>query len=84
MGFRENWLFIPNQIGPLNEIFMPTEKKLAWARKVVTVFDEAEAKGQAVLQVDGKMIRYPIANRARRIIQLAELCAKRKTALNLE
>jgi citrate lyase subunit beta/citryl-CoA lyase len=78
MGFQGKLAIHPNQIGPLNEIFMPTEEELAWARKVVAVFDESEAKGQAVLQVDGKMIEYPIANRARRIMHLAKLLAEKE------
>ena len=79
MGFQGKLAIHPRQVGPLNEVFMPTESELAWAKKVVTAFDESEAKGQAVLQVDGKMIEYPIANRARRVMALAEQIAKKNT-----
>jgi citrate lyase subunit beta/citryl-CoA lyase len=72
MGFQGKLAIHPGQVGPLNEVFMPTEDEVSWARKVVAVFDESEARGQAVLQVEGKMIEYPIANRARRILALAE------------
>lgn len=78
MGFQGKLAIHPSQVGPLNEVFMPTPEELDWARKVVKVFEESEARGQAVLQVDGKMIEYPIANRARRILSLAETLSRKK------
>ena len=77
MGFQGKLAIHPGQVGPLNEVFTPTTAEISWAKRIVAVFDESEAKGQAVLQVDGKMIEYPIANRARRIITLAEQIAEK-------
>ncbi len=77
MGFQGKLAIHPGQIGPLNEVFSPTPDEISWAKKIVEVFDESEARGQAVFQVDGKMIEYPIANRARRILALTEQLAKR-------
>lgn len=77
MGFQGKLAIHPGQVGPLNEVFTPTEEEISWAKRIVTVFDETEAKGQAVFQVDGKMIEYPIANRARRILALADQIAGR-------
>jgi len=77
MGFQGKLAIHPGQIEPLNEVFSPTPEEIAWATKIVAVFDESEAKGQAIFQVDGKMIEYPIANRARRIIALADQIAKK-------
>lgn len=78
LGFQGKLAIHPCQVGPLNEVFTPTEDEISWAKRVVAVFDEAEAKGQAVMQVDGKMIEYPIADRARRILSLAEQIAKKR------
>lgn len=77
LGFQGKLAIHPSQIGPLNEVFRPTDGELDWARKVVAVFDESESRGQAVLQVDGKMVEYPIALRARQILALAERADKR-------
>ncbi|MDD2443339.1 MAG: CoA ester lyase [Desulfotomaculaceae bacterium] len=77
MGFQGKLAIHPGQIGPLNEVFSPTPDEISWAKKIVAVFDESEARGQAVFQVDGKMIEYPIANRARRILALSEQIAKK-------
>jgi citrate lyase subunit beta/citryl-CoA lyase len=77
MGFQGKLAIHPGQITPLNEVFAPTPEEIAWAKNIVPVFDESEAKGQAIFQIDGKMIEYPIANRARRILELTALLAKR-------
>lgn len=77
MGFQGKLAIHPGQIEPLNEVFTPTPEEISWAKRIVTVFDQEEARGQAVFQVDGKMIEYPIANRARRIIALAEQIAEK-------
>lgn len=77
MGFQGKLAIHPGQIEPLNEVFTPTPEEMAWATKIVAVFDESEAKGQAIFQVDGKMIEYPIANRARRILELSEQIAQK-------
>lgn len=77
LGFQGKLAIHPSQIGPLNEVFRPTDGELDWARKVVAVFDESESRGQAVLQVDGKMVEYPIALRASQILALAERADKR-------
>ena len=77
MGFQGKLAIHPGQVGPLNEVFTPTADELSWAKRVVVAFDESETRGQAVLQVDGKMIEYPIANRARRILALAEQVANK-------
>ena len=72
LGFQGKLAIHPDQVGPLNEVFRPTADELAWAEKTVAAFTAAETRGQAVLQVDGKMIEYPIALRARQILSLAE------------
>jgi len=81
MGFQGKLAIHPSQIGPLNEIFSPTPEEISWAKRIVEVFDECEAKGQAVFSVDGKMIEYPIANRARMILKLAEQIEAKKSGL---
>lgn len=64
LGFRGKFVIHPSQVDVVNKIFRPTEEEVAYARKVVTVFDEARAKGFASASLDGKMIDIPIAQRA--------------------
>ena len=39
---------------------------------VIEAFEEAEAKGLAAIQLNGKMIDYPVVERSKRIVRLAE------------
>jgi len=53
-----------------------THPKLAYARKVLAVFHVAEAWGHASCTVDGKMIDYPVGERAKRVLAAAEGLSK--------
>lgn len=72
LGFQGKMVIHPNQIPPVNTIFSPTQKEIEYARKIIAAFEEAEAKGTGVIQIDGKMIEYPVANRAKQILALAK------------
>lgn len=71
-GFQGKTVIHPNQIQPCNEIFSPTAEEVAYARKVIEAFEEAEREGKAAIQLEGKFIDYPIVKRARRIYDFAQ------------
>ncbi len=71
LGFQGKLCVHPNQIEPCNAIFSPTKEEILYAEKVVQAFDEAEAKGIAVFQLDGKFVDYAVVERSRRILKLA-------------
>ncbi len=70
MGYQGKLCVHPDQVGPVNAVFTPTDEDVAFARKVVTAFDEAEAQGLASIQVDGYFVDYPIVDQARRTLDL--------------
>jgi citrate lyase subunit beta/citryl-CoA lyase len=70
-GFRGKFAIHPSQIGPIIEAFAPTEAELDYARRVVFVFEEAEASGSGATFLDGKMIDIPVVRRARGLLELA-------------
>jgi len=72
LGFQGRLCVHPNQVGPCNEIYSPSSAEIEQARKIVQAFEEAEASGQAAIQMDGKFIDYPVVERSRMILQLAE------------
>ena len=72
LGFSGKQCIHPIQIKPCNDIFSPTEKEIEYARKVIEAFEESEKQGTAVLQLDGKFIDYPIVEKAKRIVKLAQ------------
>jgi len=72
MGFDGKTLIHPSQLGPANEVFGPSQQELDDARKIVSAYQEAEAAGQSVITVDGRMIESLHVRDAQRIIALAE------------
>jgi citrate lyase subunit beta/citryl-CoA lyase len=76
-GFQGRLCVHPNQIGPVNRAYLPSEDEIAHAERIVAAFKEAEARGAAAIQVDGEMIDYPVLYRAQAL--LASMRQARKT-----
>lgn len=73
LGFQGKQCIHPNQIEPCHAVFSPSQEEIQQAQRIVAAFEEAEAKGTAAIQLDGKFIDYPAVERSRRIIRLAAL-----------
>lgn len=71
-GYQGKMCIHPNQIAATNDAFTPTAEEVAWSRKVIQAFQEAEAAGSASIQVDGYFVDYPIVVKAERVVALAE------------
>lgn len=69
LGFQGKLVIHPSQINPVNVIFTPKQEDVDDARKVVTAFEEAERFGSAVIQINGKMVEYPIYERAKEMLK---------------
>lgn len=72
LGFDGKSVLNPRQIGPVIEIFTPTQKEIDHAERVIEALKEAESKGLGVISLDGKMIDKPVVIRAQRTLELAE------------
>lgn len=76
-GFAGKLAIHPEQIGIINEAFLPSSEEIAAARRVVAAFDAAESEtgddaGEiGVAALDGKMLDRPHLIRARRLLALA-------------
>jgi citrate lyase subunit beta/citryl-CoA lyase len=75
-GFQGKIVIHPNQIDPCHEVFTPTEEEIAYAKKVIEAFEEAEREGKAAIQLEGKFIDYPVVEKARRTYALAKAIAR--------
>ena len=76
MGFDGKTLIHPSQIAPANDLFGPSQKELADARKVVSAYEQAQAAGTSVITVDGRMIESLHVRDAQRILALADLISE--------
>ena len=63
LGFQGKLCIHPNQIDACNLMFSPSAREIEFARKVVQAFDEAQARGAAVIQLEGKFVDAPIVAR---------------------
>lgn len=59
----------PLQVKVIKDLFKVDEDELREAKKVVKEFEEANMKGIASVQVEGKMVDYPIYYRAKKLLE---------------
>lgn len=70
-GFHGKLCIHPNQVPIVNRAFIPSAERVEQARRIVEAFAEAEAAGSGAVTLDGALIDYPIAERARRVLEQA-------------
>ncbi|MCX5818822.1 MAG: CoA ester lyase [Deltaproteobacteria bacterium] len=70
LGFQGKMVIHPDQVGIVHEVFSPTQEEIAYARKVVDAFEAAEKQGIASVNLDGKMIDYPVMKRAKQLLEI--------------
>jgi citrate lyase subunit beta / citryl-CoA lyase len=70
-GFDGKTLIHPGQLEPCNRAFSPSEDEVAFARRVIEAFEEAERDGRGVVTVDGRLVENLHVATARRVLALA-------------
>lgn len=71
-GFQGKLLIHPKQINVVNRIFSPTKEQIDEAKQIVALYTESLKRGEGAVQLNGKMIDVPVAERARKILSFAE------------
>ncbi len=72
-GYKGASCIHPAQVRVLNSSFSPDPEKVAYAQKMVDLFEQAVKDGRASASMDGKMIDIPIVERAKKLLVRAEL-----------
>ena len=76
LGYTGKFAIHPAQIDTINAAFSPTPEEIAYARRVVAAWQEAEAAGRGSLALDGKMVDVPVVKRAQNLLaRAAELAS---------
>jgi citrate lyase subunit beta/citryl-CoA lyase len=78
LGFQGKLVIHPNQVEPCNKIFSPLPEEIKKAEKIVKAFEEAEAEGTGVIQLEGKFIDTPVVKRSKDILALAAAISRKK------
>lgn len=69
LGFFGKSAIHPGQLPVLHEVFTPTSDDITWAQSVLTAF--AAADGGALRLPSGEFVDLPVADRARRVLEIA-------------
>lgn len=75
MGFDGKTLIHPAQVEVANAAFAPTEREIDISRRQIAAFEEAQAAGQGVAVVDGKIVENLHVATAREILAKADAIA---------
>jgi citrate lyase subunit beta/citryl-CoA lyase len=68
LGYRGKCCIHPAQVEVVNAVFTPSAEDIARARRVVAAFEDAERSGLAAVSLEGFMIDYPVADKARQLL----------------
>ena len=71
MGFDGKTLIHPAQIETANRIFAPTAEEIALARRQIAAWEKAQAEGQGVAVVDGRIVENLHVETARALLARA-------------
>ena len=72
MGYTGKFAIHPSQIETINELFSPLPEDVAYARRVMEAWREAEANGRGSLSLDDKMVDVPVVKRAQNLLALVD------------
>ena len=73
LGYIGRTVIHPKQIARVKAAYAVPEADVAYYQKIATEFAVAEKTGTAAIAVDGKLVDYAMAQRARRVLALAAL-----------
>lgn len=71
LGFDGKTLIHPNQVETANAVFGPAAAEVARAERIIAAWREAEARGEGVVVVDGKLVENLHVAEAQRLLAIA-------------
>lgn len=71
LGMDGKTLIHPSQVAPCNEVFTPTDKEVAWSRKIISAFNKSRNASKGVITVEGKMVERLHLVMAQRTVAIA-------------
>ena len=80
MGYTGKFAIHPAQVEIINEVFSPQPEDVAYARRVMEAWREAEANGRGSLSLDDKMVDVPVVKRAQNLLAMVDEMEKQLAA----
>ncbi|MCZ8516308.1 CoA ester lyase [Paenibacillus filicis] len=79
LGFKGKLVIHPNQIGVVNEVFMPTKQEVEEAGKILNAYERKRVEGFGAFQLEGKMIDLPVVEKAKRLMESYTMFSQSKS-----
>jgi len=76
MGFDGKQIIHPNQVGPVQEAFTPSNEAIANALRVMEADAQHQQRGFGAFALDGKMVDAPVVKAAERVLARAHAAGK--------
>ena len=70
MGYTGKQVIHPDQVGIVQEAFMPTQEQIEWATGLLEAFDVHQKVGKGAFNYKGSMIDMPTMRQASNVIAL--------------
>ncbi len=71
LGYQGKQVIHPAQVPVVQQVFTPSAEEIAYAQKVLAAMEAAEARGEGVIGLEGKMIDMPMIRAAQRVLARA-------------
>ncbi len=81
LGFTGKAAIHPDQIETIHNAFMPDEKEIKKAVRIVEAAEKAKKEGKGVISVEGRMVDAPVVARARHLLELAGMYGPERSCL---
>lgn len=73
LGFQGKLIIHPKQIVTVNNLFSPSIEEVEHSKNIVEAYEESIKNGLGAVQVNGKMVDYPVVERAKKLLEKNEL-----------
>jgi malyl-CoA/(S)-citramalyl-CoA lyase len=75
LGCEGKWAIHPSQVALGNEVFTPSEKEVARARRILAAMEQAKREGRGAVALDGRLLDIASIRQAAALVQTAEAIA---------
>lgn len=72
LGYDGKSAIHPSQVEVINKVFTPTPEEIERAKKVIELYQKAEAEGKGATQLNGQLIEHVHVTISKRILKIAE------------
>lgn len=81
LGCEGKWAIHPSQVPLANEVFTPSSEEVAQAERILAAMEEAAARGQGAVSLDGRLVDAASIRQAQNVLAKVEQLRQRQAAV---